>query len=190
MDGARALPTRRTRLQLVSEAAAGDSAAFDLLVREHGPRVFRLALRMLGSREEAEDIQQETFVRAHRKLRTFRGEAALGTWIYSIAAHLCLSRKRSSTWQREVALEEQPSAVSNPASDPEQVVLARESAARVQQALGLLAAPDRLLILLKYVEGLSHGEIARILGCSVLSSRSRLTRAKKLFRQCYEEVEG
>ena len=83
-------------VRLAKAAAAGDAEAFDLLMKRYGDGVFRLALRMLRSREDAEDIQQEAFVRAYRKLHTFRGEASFGAWIYAITARLCLSRRRRS----------------------------------------------------------------------------------------------
>jgi RNA polymerase sigma-70 factor (ECF subfamily) len=173
---------------LAEAAAAGDAGAFDLLMRTYGDRVFRLALRMLGSREDAEDIQQEAFVRAYRKLHTFRGEASFGAWIYAITARLCLSRRRRSAAQ-PVEVSPPPAALRDTDHDPQERLAAADAAARVQRTLDKLSPPDRLLILLKYVEDLSHEEIARTLQCSVQSSRSRLTRAKRLFREHYPEEE-
>lgn len=189
MEGARALRPERNRLQLAGEAAARDWDPFELLMKQHSARIFRLALRMLGNPEDAEDVQQETFIRAHRARRQFRGDASFGTWIYAIAARLCLSKKRRSARRRELASERQPAELPDAVADPEQHLLARESAARVQRALAALSPSHRLLIVLKYIEGLSHEEIARVLRCSVASSRSRLLRAKRLFRERYQEVE-
>jgi RNA polymerase sigma-70 factor (ECF subfamily) len=174
--------------RLAEAAAAGDAEAFDLLMERYGERVFRLALRMLGNREDAEDIQQEAFLRAYRKLHTFRGDASFGTWLYAITARLCISRARRSQGRR-IEVREPVEALYDAGHDPEERLAATEAAARVQQTLDRLSPPDRLLILLKYVEDLSHEEIARALGCSVESSRSRLAHAKRLFREQYGEGE-
>ncbi len=172
---------------LAKAAAAGDAEPFDLLMKTYGERVFRLALRMLGNREDAEDIQQEAFVRAYRKLHTFRGDASFGAWIYTITARLCLSHRRSAARRNQ---ERRPLALlPDTDHDPQQRLDAADAAARVQQTVDKLSPPDRLLILLKYVEDLSHEEIATILTCSVQSSRSRLARAKRLFREQYEKEE-
>src|SRR6266404_2378518 len=85
---------------LVGRLRAGDPRAFEDLVRIHQHRVFGVALRMLGSRAEAEDIAQEVFLRVHRAMRDFRGEARLSTWLYGIASNLCLNRLASSGHRR------------------------------------------------------------------------------------------
>ncbi|MDO8587284.1 MAG: sigma-70 family RNA polymerase sigma factor [Armatimonadota bacterium] len=173
-------------VQLARDAAAGDSSAFDALILQHHARIFRLALRMLGNREDAEDVQQETFVQAYRKLSMFRGESSFGSWLYAIAARICISRlRRTSRKPREAPID--PELIATIGS-PEDSLLAADSARRVRQALSSLSPPDRLLITLKYIEGLGHEEIADVLKCSVQSSRSRLLRAKKLFREKYERM--
>ena len=171
--------------QLVKDALAGDRGAFNSLVYRHSARVFRLALRMLGSREDAEDVQQETFVSTYRGLRRFRADASFGTWICSITVKLCLiKRRRSAKWVQE-ELDEADIALCETGNDPVERLIALESAKRVQLALSKLAHADRLLIVLKFMEGMSHEEISQVLGCSVESSRSRLLRAKRLFRKVY-----
>jgi RNA polymerase sigma-70 factor (ECF subfamily) len=168
---------------VVRRAQAGDLAAFDALVHRYAEPVFRLALGMLGSHTEAEDVQQETFIAAYRHLRAFRGEASILSWLYGIAVRLCLQRlrraSRRDTQLNETILEDCRT------HNPEQHLLACEEADRVQHALHCLAPADRLLIVLKHLEGLSHEEIAAVLGCSVASSRVRLNRARKLFREHY-----
>jgi len=188
MDGTRALPLERSHLDLLGAAAAGDLAAFEALCRQHSHQVFRLALGMLGNREDAEDVQQETFVKAYQRLRHFRREASFGTWLYTIAARLCLSHRRRRT-ARTASLTAAPDAISsNP--DPAAQLMQRESARRVQRTLVEMAPADRLIIVLKHIEELSHEEIAQILGCSPESSRSRLHRARRLFRERYERMCG
>jgi RNA polymerase sigma-70 factor (ECF subfamily) len=176
------LASQRDSAALVAAAAAGDAESFDLLVGEHAAQVYRLALRMLGSPEDAEDVQQEAFVLAYRHLRDFRGDASFGTWVCSIAARLCLSRKRRRVRHSSARPEDLPARH----ADPEERMLAVEAAALVQETLLEMAPADRLLIVLKCIEGFSHEEIARVLRCSVESSRARLARARRLFRERYE----
>jgi RNA polymerase sigma-70 factor (ECF subfamily) len=184
MEGAGALRTGPESADLVRAAAAGDAAAFDLLVQRHAVQVYRLALRMLGDPQEAEDVRQETFLRAYRSLRAFRGEAAFGTWLYTIASRLCLSHRRAQRPEEAAGV-----IVAEIGDDPQERLAAREAAERVQRTLAALAPADRLLIVLKHIEGLNHGEIAQVLGCSPESSRSRLSRARRLFRERYEGME-
>ena len=182
-----ALAIGRENSRLVEAAAAGDATAFDDLVRLHGEVIYRLALRMLGNPQDAEDVQQETFLQAYRRLRSFRREAAFGTWLYAIAARLCLSKlRRRVHWQEELT-NDPPS---DPRLDPQERIASLASADRVQRALRSLSPSDRLLIVLKYVESLSHEQIAQVLGCSPESSRSRLVRAKRLFREHYQALES
>ncbi len=188
MNGSGGLAIARDNARLISAALAGDRSSFDLLVQDHGPRIFRLALRMLGNREEAEDVQQETFLQAYRNLHKFRGESSFATWLYSIAAHLCLSRRRrAARCPREAAQEADD--LADAREDTQEQIRALEAAVRVQAALAKLPPPERLLLVLKFIEELSHEEIAHILGCSVESSRSRLLRAKRRFREQYENME-
>jgi len=187
MDGL-ALAIGRETASLVGAAAAGDRSAFDQLVRLHAEQVYRVALRMLDNPHDAEDVQQETFVQAFRRLRSFRGEAAFGTWLYAITARLCLRRRRQRASRPEEVPGQLP-ASANPQMDPQELFAVREEAARVQRVLTALSPPDRLLIVLRYVEQLSHAQIAQVLGCSPESSRSRLLRAKQLFREHYHRME-
>ena len=90
--------------ELVSRARQGDKQAFDTLVGLHQDRVFALAYRMLGSAEDAADIQQEAFVKAWRSLGKFRGDASFGTWVHRIAVNLCLARKRRKQPERRCRL--------------------------------------------------------------------------------------
>jgi RNA polymerase sigma-70 factor (ECF subfamily) len=174
---------------LVRAAVDGDRSAFDQLVRLHSPRVYRVALAMLGNREDAADVQQEAFLQAYKKLRSFRGQSSFGTWIHAITARLCLMRRRKVSYRYEELGEDVLLQSGGSGLSPENAAIAAESAERVRRVLGKMTPNDRLLIVLKYVEQLDHKEIAGVLGCSEESSRSRLARAKKLFRGIYGEME-
>lgn len=168
--------------QLVKSAKAGDRAAFDQLVGLHQDAVYNLARGILGSREDAADVQQETFIRAWRSLHRFRGDARFSTWLHSITVNLCLSRKRRcdievpQDWIDE-------SLPDRSTSSPVASVERTETIAAVRRVLSAMPAHYRVLIVLRDMEGRSYEEICQILGCSAISARVRLSKARSLLRE-------
>jgi len=151
---------------------ADRDAAFEQIFHVHRGRVFALCQRLCGNRALAEDAFQDTFLDVYRGLRGFRGEAQLGTWIYRIAMRTALRlRARTPT---PVDADFEP-----PAAAPHAALEARDHARRVQAALDALPAEQRTVIALFAVEGLSHGEIAEILGVPEGTVWSRLHKARK-----------
>ncbi len=159
---------------LVQAAQSGDIAAFEQIVRRHQPAVYRVALRMLGSRADAEDVTQDTFVRAWRSLDRFRAQSALNTWLYRIVTRRCLDAlaARRTTEQLDAASTE--SAEGEPAGIVEQ----REQLEAVKRAIAGLPADQRAALVLREFEGLSYDELADVLGTSVASIKGRLHRAR------------
>lgn len=141
-------------------------------------RVFGVALRMLGNRAEAEEIAQETFLRAHRALGAFRGEARLGTWLYAIASRLCLNRLASGPRRHERS--DDTALLQAPAGGPDAVgALERgELEAALHQAVAALPEERRIVVVLRDLEGLSYEEIGEVLGVPLNTVRSRLHRAR------------
>ena len=144
----------------------------------HQHRVFSIALRMLGSRAEAEDIAQDTFLRAHRAIGDFRGEARLGTWLYGIAARLCLNRIASAPRRLERADDAALLRLPAPAADAAGALERSELAAALQEAIAELPEERRIVVVLRDLEGLSYEEIAATLGLELGTVRSRLHRAR------------
>lgn len=152
----------------------------------HQHRVYGVALRMLGDPAEAEDAAQEAFVRAHRALPEFRGEARLSTWLYAIVSRLCLTRLEARGRRR---IEPDPAVLErlpDPAADPGAAAEQGEAAAALRQALGELAEERRIVVVLCDLEGLSYEEIARVLEVPVGTVRSRLHRARSDLRDKLE----
>lgn len=141
-------------------------------------RVFGVALRMLGNRAEAEEIAQETFLRAHRALPEFRGGACLHTWLYAIASRLCLNRLASA--DRRLLRGDDEALATAPSGEPSAAaVLERaELDAAVREAIAALPDERRIVVVLRDVEGLSYEEIAEALGLEPGTVRSRLHRAR------------
>ena len=158
---------------LVRAAQNGDVDAFEELVRRYQTSVYRVALRMLGSRADAQDAVQETFVRAWRALPRFRHDSAISTWLYRIVTRRALDKiasRRSTETLDEVEVEAGP--------DPAQAAEDQERLRAVRRAIAKLAPDQRAALVLREFEGLSYQEIAQVLGASVPAIKTRIHRAR------------
>jgi RNA polymerase sigma-70 factor, ECF subfamily len=172
--------------ELVVDALAGNTAAFDELVARHQERVFALAYHALGNAEDAADIQQEAFVRVWTKLRQFRGQAAFTTWLHRIVVNACISRKRRKDWihRQDGSIDDERTAFdSSPADCQESIV----NALVVREILASIPASHRILLVLREVEGMSMAEIAEATESSVEAVTKQLWRVRKLFRERLRE---
>jgi RNA polymerase sigma-70 factor (ECF subfamily) len=164
--------------QLVDRLREGDPRAFEELVIAYQHRVFGVALRMLGSRAEAEEAAQEVFLRAHRAMADFRGDAKLSTWLYAIASRLCMNRlasgERRLLREGEETLARIPSGHASPADELER----SERDAALHRAIAELSDERRMVVVLRDLEGLSYEEIASALDLELGTVRSRLHRAR------------
>lgn len=172
---------------LLAAARAGSADALDLLVARYEPRVLRFSVRMCRDLEDARDVAQETLLAMARAVGSFRGDAALSTWLYAIARRICIRkrRRRSSAARMEslAALEpEQLGRLRDPAPDPERSASARELQAALDAAIAALQPAQREVLLLRDVEGLTATEVARVLGLGVEAVKSRLHRARLAVR--------
>jgi RNA polymerase sigma-70 factor, ECF subfamily len=176
-------------LALVERARAGESEAFRTLVIRHQRRVYAVALGIVKDRDLAWDVAQEAFVRVHRHLGEFKGEASFSTWALRIAAHLAvdaLRRERPSSKQdiddvKDVDVERGGEGVLATAlgSDPQKNLLRRELAGKMAEALAQLPEKHRVILVLREVEGLSYEELAERLGIHKGTVMSRLFHARK-----------
>lgn len=174
-------------LELVTRWQAGDASAFEALVRRHERPVFRLALRMLGNREEAEDVAQEALLSLHRHGHRFRRESRFSTFVYRVTANAALNRRRTlgRSRARERLLAERESGFDPSPSprDPGDALVGAEAQARVQEALQELSPDLRLAVVLFDIEGLPYGEIARVLEVPEGTVKSRIHRARNALRE-------
>ncbi len=141
-------------------------------------RVFGVALRMLGNRADAQDVAQEVFLRAHRALHDFRGDARLSTWLYAIASRLCLTRLAAGERRRVRHGEESLGRLWDPLADPAGSAEQAERESALYRAIAQLPEERRLVVVLRDLEGLSYEEIAAILNLELGTVRSRLHRAR------------
>ncbi|MGI9591854.1 MAG: RNA polymerase sigma factor, partial [Myxococcota bacterium] len=174
--------------ELVARWQAGESLAFDQLVRRHEKNVFRLLFRMLGNREEAEDAAQEAFLSLHRHGHRFRREARFSTFLYRVAANAALNRRRSLGRKRarEQALARRQDAgfdLPTTPRDPENATAGGEIQVQVQEALLKLSEDLRAAIILYDIEGQSYGDIAKALKIPEGTVKSRIHRARNALRE-------
>jgi len=156
-------------------------------VRRHEKRVFRLLMRMMGNREEAEDVAQETFISLFRHGKRFRSEARFSTFVYRVAANAALNRRRSLGRRRariEKLATRQAAGDDLPQQprDPEDSALGQEFTRSVRDALQTLSPSLRMPIVLYDIEGLPYGEIAGILRLAAGTVKSRIHRARRALR--------
>jgi RNA polymerase sigma-70 factor (ECF subfamily) len=165
---------------------AGDAPAFEELVMTYQHRVFGVALRMLGNRAEAEDVAQEAFVRAHRALGAFRGDAKLSTWLYSITSRLCLNRLASGERRMARQGEDALLRLSDAGPRPDAALERRELETALGRAIAELPEDRRIVVVLRDIEGLSYEEIAQVLELELGTVRSRLHRARAELKEKLE----
>ena len=167
---------------LVARCRAGDLAAFEELYASHAGKLYSLACRMLGNPTDAEDLLQEIFLSAHRKLDSFRGDSALGTWLYRLATNQCLDHLRSRaarTSERTDALDDEAAAY-----EPAAPGLADRTIAKMdlEWAVSQLPAGCRAAFVLHDVQGLEHREVAEALGVAEGTSKSQVHKARLRLR--------
>ena len=159
---------------LLGAARAGDEEAFSELVRRHQARVYRVALRMLGSDADAQDASQDTFVSAWRALPRFRGDSSVSTWLYRIATNRCLNRLASRRPDAPVDAGE----LWFDGHDPAVVVERRARLDAISLAVARLPDDRRAALVLRDYEGLSYDEIADVLRIGVGAVKSRIHRGR------------
>jgi RNA polymerase sigma-70 factor (ECF subfamily) len=179
--------------RLVRRARGGDGRAFEELIHVYQHRIFGLVLRMIGNRQEAEDVAQEVFITVHRALASYRGEGRFYTWLYRIATNTCKNRikyLRGRNFHRSVPVDETPEAQAPTADGGPQVSLQSQVAgpeatvegsrleAAIQAELDQLEPEHKLLIVLRDVQGMSYSDILRITGLQEGTLKSRLHRAR------------
>ncbi|MBW4719702.1 RNA polymerase sigma factor [Saccharothrix sp. SC076] len=166
---------------LAGGVARGDLAAFEALVRRYSGRVFGLACRVLGDRAEAEDVTQEVFATAWRRLDSLTEPAAVRTWLFRVAYRQCLAVLRSCRTHPVGDLPDwgvTPVGVGQGPRDPSAVAETLAAVTALSQALRRLPEPQRAVWLLAVVDGLTYAEIALVVGASEESVRGRLARAR------------
>jgi RNA polymerase sigma-70 factor (ECF subfamily) len=181
-------------LAAVARVRAGDTDGFRALVERHSRNVFRLAYRMTGNEADAEDVVQETFLRAFRQLDSYETKAAFSTWLYRIATNYALDQLRS----KRRAVERQPPVdedgfdlfdnVSGGQPGQDRILFGREVRRRFDQAMSELSLQERTAFEMRHFEGLSIGQIGGILSLGESATKNSIFRAVKKLRTALEPL--
>jgi RNA polymerase sigma-70 factor (ECF subfamily) len=168
--------------EVIEACQRGDWDAFRLLFEAHKDRVYSIALRYCGDESAAMDIAQDTFLKLLSGIQDFRGNASFESWLYRIVVNRCLDHQRRGR-RLMPFLEGLLDIVTAPAESALQELLRAEMTKDVQRIVGTLPPEQRIVVVLRYTEGLGYEEIAEILGCSAGTVASRLNRAHKVLER-------
>jgi len=177
---------------VLARARQGDSEAFRALVERHSLSVFRLAFRMTGNEQDAEDVVQESFLKAYRQLDRFESRANFGTWLYRIVANCSVDLMRAKQARhdqtRSESLDEVIEMASVSTAGPERLAESAEIQRRVAEALGGLSPLERAAFTLRHYEGRTIEEISSTLGLGTSAAKHSVFRAVKKLRAALEPL--
>jgi RNA polymerase sigma-70 factor, ECF subfamily len=173
---------RAADLELAKRCRNGDPGAFEDLYRQHAGRLFNLAVRMAGSAQEAEDLLQEMFLHAYKKLGSFRGDSSLGTWLYRLGMNRCLDHLRGRQVKMRQATDSLDEDGAAEPATPMGTTPIAVNRLDLERAIGRLPEGCRAAFLLHDVEGFEHHEVAAILGVSEGTSKSQVHKARMRLR--------
>ncbi len=182
--------------KLVQQAQRGDIGAFEQLVRLYQDKIYTLTFHLTGNQADAEDLAQEAFVKAFCALKGFRNEADFGTWMHRITVNLWINVRRREkptvsldepvrTGEGEVQRE-----LAAAAEEPQEVLERKEFQRFVQRALRELSREHRVVLVLREMQGFSYEDIARVLGCSLGTVKSRINRARAALKEKARDLAG
>lgn len=184
-------PDRR----LLELCRRGDALAFETLFRKYQTYVYNIGLGMLNNSEDAADITQETFLRLHRCIESFRGDSTFSTWLYRVAVNLCITEIRKKGRNRyqfldDVLHDENAQITEEIGPSPDEVIAQAEDAQVVHRVLRTLPPDYRAIMVLRHFQQLAYEEIAEVLGLTISQVKTRLFRARKMFKERFEAMTG
>lgn len=180
---------------LIERFRGGDESAFEEMVSRYWDRIYAMVHQLLRNQQDAEEVTQDAFIRAHRGLVNFRGDSAFSTWLYQIATNLARNRywywwrrKRDKTLSFEQPIgddNETPlsDVIASEAETPGDITVTQELVDRIAYGMEKLGSKHREILILRNVKNLSYEEIAQILGISVGTVKSRIARAREALRE-------
>lgn len=171
--------SRLADTELVERCLNGDLGAFEDLYRQHSTRLYNLAFRMVGNAADAEDLLQDIFLTVYRKLESFRGASALGTWLYRLGMNVCLDRLRSKAARQDQATDALDERLGGQTTGS----LAGVSRIDLERAIASLPEGSRAAFLLHDVEGFDHTEVGQMLGVAEGTSKSQVHKARLRIRE-------
>ncbi|AQS59697.1 sigma-70 family RNA polymerase sigma factor [Desulforamulus ferrireducens] len=175
---------------LVERSKKGDREAFEHLVQLYEQKVYTIAYRLMGNHADAADLAQDAFIKIYQALPNFRGDSSFSTWIYHITVNVCRDELRKRQRRPTVSLDDNNGEGNNytyeirsTAPGPEEMLDRSETQAMIQQCLDSLSDDYRTILVMREIQELAYEEIAEILGCSLGTVKSRLSRARQALKE-------
>ncbi len=181
-----AVPADETELKLIQSVKEGDQSALEALILRYEKIVYNVAYRFMGNEADAYDMAQEALIKIYRSAPKFRLESSFSSWVYRVTANACMDglRKRKKTpISLDSTLENGAVFEDTVTMTPENHVLSIESRDDIQKAISALSQDHRIAVVLRDVQGLSYEEIAGILGISIGTVKSRLSRGRQRLKE-------
>jgi len=178
---------------VLAKARQGDSEAFRMLVEQHSRRAFQLAYRMTGNQQDAEDVVQESFIRAYRQLSRFEARAHFATWLHRIVANCSVDLIRSRRSRHDHASMDDIAPIEQPRTDspdPERLAESAHIERSVAAAMAELSALERAAFTLRHYEGRTIAEIGKTLGLGTSAAKHSVFRAVRKLRTALEPLRG
>lgn len=173
--------------ELVDRSKKGDTDAFEKLIISYEKKIFNIALRMTGNREDASDIAQEVCIKIYKSINSFKENSSFSTWVYRITSNVCIDEMRKR--KNVISLtgtgpndEDYELPVEDKGRLPEEIVESRETIRMLKKCIQELAPEYRIIIILRDIQGYSYEEISRILEINMGTVKSRLSRARNLLK--------
>ncbi len=172
--------------KLIDAAIAGSSSAFEKLIQPLEGRIYAVALRMCGNREDAQDCMQESMIRIYRALSGFKGQSSFSTWVYRVTMNTCLDELRRRKARRSTSLDSLLDSGWSPADEtdtPERHAIQSEQRRMLERAIADLPEDMRAAVVLRDIQGLAYDEIAAALDVNVGTVKSRISRGRERLRE-------
>ena len=174
-------------IELVGLCQKGDTNAFDRLFYKYRDKIYRTAFRMINNPEDALDLTQEIFLKAYKNISKYNFKSEFSTWLYRLAINLCIDELRKRKNSNEVLMDSIPENLIY-SDTPEDIILSEEQESLIWKALNSLKEKERVVIVLREMEGLSYEEIANVLKCSLGRVKSRIHESREKFKKALEKV--
>ena len=180
----------RNEQDMIERASRGDADAFNQLMEQHKRRMYAVALRMCGNREDAQDCLQEAMLRVYRAIGGFKGQSSFSTWVYRITMNTCLDELRRKKNRQNTSLDNLLDMGWSPADEtnaPEKQAMRSELRRNLNRAIRELPEEMRAAVVLRDIQGFSYDEIARMLEINVGTIKSRISRGREKLREKMKE---
>jgi RNA polymerase sigma-70 factor, ECF subfamily len=177
---------------LVQRTLGGDTAAFEELIVRYERRVFTLAMKLLGSSDDAQDAAQEVFLRVFKYIHRFDAQRPIEPWLVRVTVNVCrnIGRIRQRRWNTFPVTVEPDLAVAHPSRDPHAGLAEEQQRQMLWKALNALPQKERLAVILRDIDGLKTSEVAQLLGSSETTVRSQVSRARVRMKEAIDQMMG